>query len=190
MAAANGVVYTAWTGVTSQGNQDIYFSSFPLATPPQALPDRFYPNTTQAQATDLGSVTVQQVVPGLQLLPGSGSEWFQLTAGASGVLVASVAASGPTTGLHIQVTDASGNVLPSVETDVLDASGAVVGQQLTLASTSGAIYYLHVFAVSDAGVSYSLSVSALTADLGPRSKAVFPAACRRAARTCIASRRR
>ena len=65
--------------------------------------------------------------------------------------------------LQVQVTDA--NVLPATLTNVVDASGAVVGQELVTASVSSDTYFLHVLGDSDAGTDYTLTVATLTADL-------------------------
>jgi hypothetical protein len=165
VAAANGTAYAVWTD-TRNGSQHIFANSFALFPAPQPPADRFSPNFTRLTATDLGQVTVQQVVPNLNLLPGSANEWFKLQAGATGVLSVTVTASAPGGTLQAELTDASGNVLPAVVTDIVDGSGAVVGKELANPSVAGQTYYVHVFGTSDAGINCTLTAADLTADFG------------------------
>jgi hypothetical protein len=165
VAAANGNAYAVWTD-TRNGTQHIFSGSFALTPAPEPPADRFSPNFTRQTATDLGQVTVEQVVPNLNLLPGTANEWFKLEAGATGVLNLSVTASAPGGTLQAQLTDASGNVLPAVLTDIVDSTGAVVGKELANPSVSGQTYFVHVFGTNDAGINYTLTAADLTADFG------------------------
>jgi hypothetical protein len=166
VAASGNTAYAVWTNAGG-GAQKILSTSFSLSTLPQAPVDRFAPNFSQATATNLGVVTAQQVLPRLNLLPGSANEWFQLTAGATGELSLSVAATVPGASLNVVLTDAGGNVIPASVSNVVDASGSIVGQALVASLTSGQVIFVHVFGTSDAGIGYTLSVAALTADFGP-----------------------
>ena len=132
---------------------------------PQTPADRFGPNYTLATATNLGGLSAQKIVPRLNLLPGQADEWFSLQAGATGELSVSVAAA-DASDLQVVLTDAAGNVLPAAITNVVDASGDIVGAALIAPSVSGQTYFIHVFGQSDAGIGYTLTAGVLTADLG------------------------
>ena len=164
LVAVNGVAYAVWTD-TRNGSQEIYLQKYSLNQPPAPPLDRFYPDNTPATATDLGQVTAQQLVPDLTVGPAN-DNWFSLQAGASGELdVVATATSGDAGSLQVELTDASGNVLPAVVTPVLDASGAVIGSQLVFASVAGQTYLVHVSG-GTATIGYSLVLQSLTADLG------------------------
>jgi hypothetical protein len=165
VAAAGNTAYAVWTD-TRAGNQDIYVGSYALTPTPAGPTDRFSPNDTPQTATDLGNVSAQRVVPRLTLPPGSSNEWFSLQAAATGVLSVSVTAASGGADLRLQLTDAAGNVIPATVTNVVDASGAVVGQELVAPSVAGQTYKVEVSADSDTAISYTLTAGALTADLG------------------------
>jgi hypothetical protein len=165
LVSANGTAYAVWTD-TRGGTQDVFFDSYALTPAPQPPADRFAPNDTPQTATDLGSVTAQQVVPRLTLPPGGADEWFRLQAGATGALSVSVTAPGGGSALRVELTDAKGNVLPAVVTNVLDASGAVIGQALVAPGVAGQTYLVHVSGDGQAAITYTLTAGALTADLG------------------------
>ena len=164
VAAADGTAYAVWTDA-HDSTQQILSGAIPLSPLAQAPADRFGPNFTLATATNLGVLSAEKIVPRLNLLPGQASEWFSLQAGATGELSVSVAsASAPD--LQVVLTDAAGTVLPAAVTNVVDASGAVVGTALVAPSVSGETYFIHVFGQSDAGIGYTLTAGVLTADLG------------------------
>ena len=163
LVAVDGVAYAVWTD-TRNGSQDIYLQKYSLNQPPAPPLDRLYPDNTPATATGLGQVTSQQL-PGLTVSPAN-DNWFSLQAGATGELdVVATATSGDAQSLQIELTDASGNVLPAVVTPVVDASGVVTGSQLVFASVAGQTYLVHVSG-GTATIGYSLVLQSLTADLG------------------------
>ena len=186
VVTANNTAYSVWTD-TRNGNQQIFFNSLDIAQAPQPPADRFSPNNSPGTATELGPVTVQQVLPGLALLPGTSDEYFHLEAGATGKLVVTLApavpsanlqvgllnANGmppPAPSLQVELLDASGNPLPPSEqpvvTTVLDQTGAVVSLQLVIPVTSGTAFFIHIQGNSSTGISYTLSAEALTDDFG------------------------
>lgn len=159
LAMAGGTVYAAWTGTTGQaGNQDVYFSSYDLASVP--FNDRFENNNTPPTFTDLGKVTVQQVVPRLSL-PQGDEDWFRAEAGATGQLVV-VASAAVSDGLQLELWDSTDTTRLAVGTAVV-VNGRVVGQQVQYAAVSGQKYLVHV---SGSAAEYSLGLQSLTADLG------------------------
>lgn len=176
---ANGSAYVAWTDAR-QGRtplngqllrQDVYLGRFPLFPNPSAPADRFGGNNTLATATDLTArsftVTTPLDLARLVLSPGRADKWFVMQTGATGPLTA--IATGALPGdLHLEITDESGTVLTATATDVTDASGAVVGTRLTVPATAGSIYFVHAFGTNDNALSFRLSLSNLTADLGPQ----------------------
>jgi hypothetical protein len=165
VATAGNTAYAVWTD-TRTGNQQVYLDKYALAPAPQAPVDRLGPNNTSATATDLGTVSAQRVVPKLTLPPGAADEWFKLKAGANGVISVSVTAASGGSNLHIQLTDANGNVLPATITDITDPTNGVIGEELTAPSTAGQTYLLHVSADAPTFTTYTLTASVLTADLG------------------------
>ena len=167
LAATGNTAYALWTD-TRGGGQNIFATSFALNSVPAAPADRFSPNNTRQTATNLGKVTVQQVVPQLALSPGRADEWFSLQAGATGELKASITAASGGGNLQFQLTDANGTVLSPVISNILGPTGAVIGQELVYSSVAGQTYLLHVSGQSTSGIEYTLVVSSLTADLGPQ----------------------
>jgi hypothetical protein len=164
LATANGTGFATWTD-TRNGNQDIRFARFPIAPLPEPLGDRFEPNNSPEQATDLGQVFAQQIQP--RLTVGAGDEdWYRLTTTAKGDLI--VTASNPAGGqaLTVELWDATGTTLLESGTSFVDATGLVFGQQVVHASDSGVTYLVHVSAANSTPVEYSLSVQSLTKDLG------------------------
>ncbi len=172
---AGGTAYVAWSdarGPFSALRQDVYFGSFPLAPSPAAPADRFAGNDTIDTATDLTaggfySVTAPLDLARLVLTPGRADRWFALSAGANGPLI--VTATGGRPGdLQLEVTDETGAALPANIVDALDATGAVVGKRVTVAATFGSVYFVHVSGANDNALPFALSLSNLTADLGPQ----------------------
>jgi hypothetical protein len=172
VAAADGTAYAVWTTTGSTG-QDIEFGSYALSPTPAAPVDRFAPNNTSQTPTNLGTVSAQQVVPRLTLPPGSSDEWFSLQAGASGQLSVSVTGS---PALQLQLTDANGNVITANVTvsNVVGASGAVIGQELVAPSVAGQTYLVHVSAQGTTAIDYTLTVGSLTANLGTQVQDTVP----------------
>jgi hypothetical protein len=177
LALADGMAYAVWTDTrnnkpaanqTGTGNQDIFFSRYSLLAPPAPGNDRFDPNNSIASATDLGSVLVRRVIPRLVTKQGD-DDWFRVKTAANGDLQVSVIGLLPGQRLVLELLDSSGQNLLARGTDVLNAAGQVVGEQLALPSDSGQTYLIHVTgAVTGAvgGMPYSLALQALTGDLG------------------------
>ncbi len=165
LAAAGGIDYAVWTD-TRDGNQDVFFASYPAAPAPAPPNDRFEPNDTPPLATDLGTVSVPRVLPRLALVPGD-EDWYRFTAAASGSLVISASATGGGAPQTVELWDATGGTLLTTATPVYSA-GQVVGQQIYFAGQSGHTYLVHVTGLPSGatGVGYSLAVESLTADLG------------------------
>ena len=167
VAAAGNTAYAVWTD-TRSGSQEIEFGSFGIQPAPQTPADRFGPNNTPQTATNLGSVTAQEIYPDLTLNPSSSDEWFQFQAGATGFLSVSVTASGSGgSSLQVEVVDAVTNAVltPTSTTTLTDATGAIIGLELEVPSVSGHSYLIH--ACTDlTTVTYTLTVGTLTADLG------------------------
>jgi hypothetical protein len=94
LALANNTAYAAWTD-TRAGNQDIYFSTYPIAPAPPPPNDRYEPNDTAATATDLVQQVqqVQLLVPKLAL-PAGDEDWFRVQAAATGNLTISAQSDG------------------------------------------------------------------------------------------------
>ena len=165
IAAVNGVAYTVWAD-TRNGTQQIYSQKFSITAPPPPPIGRLNPNQTPATATNLGEVTAQLEVPRLTVAPAD-DDWFNVQAGATGELVATVTAnSGPGNQLLAELTDANGNVLPATVTNILDSSGNIIGQQVVYASVAGQTYLIHVRTGDESTIPYTLFVGSLTADLG------------------------
>jgi hypothetical protein len=164
LTAVGGTGYAVWTTVVN-GSQEIEFQQYSLNQPQAAPLDRFYPDNTPTMATALGTVTTQDLIP--QLIAGPGDDnWYSLQAGASGALdIVATATSGNASSLQVELTDASGNVLPAVVTPVLNSSGAVIGSQLVFNSDGGDTYLVHV-SDGTALTGYSLTLQSLTGDLG------------------------
>jgi SdrD B-like domain/FG-GAP-like repeat len=161
LAAADGKVYAAWTD-TSNGNQDIFFSSYAVTPVPPAFNDRYESNDTPGTATDLGKITAQRVVPRLSLVPGD-EDWFLVEAGATGDLIVTASAPAGSAGLILELYNADGTTLLATGSAVLQ-SGLVSGQQVSFAGTSGDKYLVRVRGASVS--SYSLVLQSLTANLG------------------------
>jgi hypothetical protein len=165
-AAANGVGYAVWTDVRT-GTQQIEFQSYSLTAPPAPPVDRFSPNFTASTATDLGAVSINEIIPKLAVGPES-AEWFQFQSAATGELIVSASLIAPGSGVALELTDLNGNVLPASLANVTDASGNVIGQQLVYPSIAGQSYRLRVTADGPNGIQYQLTVGSLTGDLGTK----------------------
>jgi hypothetical protein len=167
VAVSNGTAYAVWTDTRSGTQQQVFSGSYALAPAPQPGADRFSPNNTPQTATNLGTVTAQRVVPLLTLPAGGADEFFNVQAGANGELSVTVTAASGGSSLHLTITDAHGNAVPgAVVSSVLDATGAVIGQVLVAPSVAGQTFLIHVSAQSATATSYTLTLGALTADLG------------------------
>jgi hypothetical protein len=175
LTSADGMAFAVWTDTRNNnpaanqtGNQDIFFSRYSLLAPPAPGNDRFEPNNSSAAATDLGSVSVRRVIPRLVAKQGD-DDWFRVKTAANGNLQVSVIGLLPGQRLVLELLDSSGQKLLARGTDVLNAAGQVVGEQLALPSDSGQTYLIHVTgALTGAvgGMPYSLALQALTGDLG------------------------
>jgi hypothetical protein len=166
LVMAGGADYAAWTD-TRMGNQEIFFSRFGQPGP-AAGDDRFAPNNFPATATELGPVTVQQTIPRLVASPGE-DDWYRVETPATGDLL--VATTGSPTGqrLLLELWDSSGSKLLATGSDVLNAAGQIIGEQLSLPAVSGETYLVHVGGVpfdAQNSVPYALVLQSLTADLG------------------------
>ncbi len=167
LALADGNAYAAWTD-TRNGNQDVFFSSYPINPPPAPPSNRFAPNATAATATDLGTV-VTRSLPKLTIAAG-GEEWFQFRAAATGSLTITATPTTPADGVRLELYDAGGGTLLASGGARLNAAGQVVGQGLVFPSQGGRTYLVRVLpgpaATADAPVVYTLALRSLTADLG------------------------
>ena len=167
LALANKVMYAAWTD-TRAGNQDIFFSRVSLDPSPAASNDRFEPNDSLATAIDLGLV-VERDVPKLAVVPAD-EDWFRLEAAATGTLTISAKLAAPGDSLRLELFDRDGAALPTTVTVLRDEQGAIVGQSLSASSLAGQTYLVRVVPSpsvdSESPTRYTLSVQALTADLG------------------------
>ncbi|MCI0684527.1 MAG: FG-GAP-like repeat-containing protein, partial [Gemmataceae bacterium] len=163
LAAAGGKVYAAWTD-TRTGNQDIMFGSYDLTPAPAPFNDRFELNDTAGTATDLGQVIAPRIVPRLSLAQGD-QDWFRVTAGATGDLIATATATLGGAGLVVELWDEAGTTRLASGSVVVQG-GAIIGQQLVYPGVGGEQYLVRV---TGAGApSYSLALQSLTADLGTR----------------------
>jgi hypothetical protein len=167
LALANHTAYAAWTD-TRNGNQDIYFTRYPINPPPAPPTNRFAPNDTAALATNLGKV-VTRSLPKLAIAPGD-EDWFQLQAAVTGGLTVTATLAAPGDSLRLELFDASGTRQLATGTAVLDAKGQVIGQSLTFPGQSGQTYLVRVrpgpAAVAGTPAVYKLDMQSLTADLG------------------------
>ncbi len=165
LALANNTAYAAWTD-TLNGNQDIEFTRYPITPAPAAPNDRFEPNNTPAQATNLGTV-VEQTVPRLAIAAGD-KDWFKITAAATGNLTVSALQSDPGRKLQLELFNAAGQSLLAGGSNILNASDQVTGQQLIFPGKSGTTYLVCVLPASGSSgnESYSLQLQSLTANLG------------------------
>jgi hypothetical protein len=167
LVLVNHTAYAAWTD-TRNGNQDIYFASYPISPPPAPPSNRFAPNDTAGLATDLGQV-VTRSVPRLTIAAGD-REWFRVQAAAVGSLTVSAALSAPGDGVALGLFNANGTTPLATGTPVRDGSGQVIGQSLTFPSQSGETFLVEVLPGPAANASppavYTLNVQSLTADLG------------------------
>jgi hypothetical protein len=169
LALANHTAYAAWTD-TRHGNQDVFFSRYPIDPPPAPANDRFEPNDTAATATALGPVpVVVRDLPKLAIAPGD-EDWFRVQTAATGSLTVTATLATPGDRLRLELRDASGATLLAGGSAVVDGNGHVTGQSLTFAGHSGQTYLVRVLPGPDAAAGtpsrYALDVRSLTADLG------------------------
>jgi len=163
LSAADGMAYATWTD-TGAGNQNIDFATFSMLSPPPPANDRFGPNDSPSTATNLGTV-IERSVPKLQVLADD-QEWFEITAAATGNLTITATPTSSSGGLLLQLYGADGSTLLASGTDLSEASGNPVGQQIVVPGTAGQTYLVRVSPDGPASVSYSLDLQSLTADLG------------------------
>jgi hypothetical protein len=140
LAVANHTAYAAWTD-TRHGNQDVFFSRFPLNPAPPPPHDRFEPNDTLGTATDLGTV-FQRVLPRLALPPGD-EDWFRLKPAARNLTLSALPAA-PGERLRLELWDESGATLLAVGTSLEDPNDDVIEQEIRFAGSPGRTYLLHV----------------------------------------------
>jgi hypothetical protein len=176
LALANNTAYAAWTG-TRAGNQDIYFTTYPIGPAPAPPNDRYESNDTAATATDLGQKKVQLLVPKLAL-PAGDEDWFRVRAAATGNLTVSAQSDGniplPASRLQLQLWDDTGTNLLATGSDLQNAAGHTLGQNLAYPSNAGQSFLVRVFRSNPANtdpISYVLGLQSLTADLGTRAVA-------------------
>lgn len=161
VASDGHTAFAVWTD-TRNGSQDIYLGRYRLAPAPQPPNDWLGPNNTPETAADLGIVAAQQTLFRLALGPND-DDWFRLQTAASGDLIVTATGSGGVPNLELR--DEQGHVLSPVLTTIRDATGAAVGTQLVYHTAAGRKYLVHV-SNQGAGFGYSLSVGALSGDLG------------------------
>jgi hypothetical protein len=148
--AADGTVFAAWSD-TQAGNQDIAFGKSVLSPPPAVPNDRYEPNETPAQPTDLGSITVPRTVPRLVMVGGE-NDWFRFTAGAIGTLTVTVTASTGGDSLLLDLWDGAG-------TTMLAVGQSVAGGQQVIFTVSPGPYQLRARKQpSGAIVAYTLTL--------------------------------
>jgi hypothetical protein len=166
LATAGNTAYAVWT-TAGNGNQNVEFGSYSLTASPAAPPDRFYPNQTPQTATRLGTVSAEQVVPRLALLPGNTEEWFSVQGGATGILTIAVTPTSGNGNLQLTLTDSSGNpISTAVVSRITDSTGAVVGETLAAPSVAGQTYLIKVSGTSVRGIAYTLTAGDITGDFG------------------------
>ena len=162
LAAASGVAYVAWTDTnTATGAQGIFFTRFTYLAPQPQVADRFDPDQTPATAANLGQVSFQQTFPMLAVDAGS-QDYYQLTPLADGKLIITVSAS---QALTLQILGVGGTIQGA---PLFDTQGNLIGAEVTAQVTAGVPVLFEVVGqpVTGMQVPYSLSVEALTADLG------------------------
>jgi hypothetical protein len=130
--------------------------------------DRFEPNNRPTAATDLGRV-VRTHLPKLEI-PAGDEDWFRLQTAASGQLTVTATPEEAGVALRLELWNEAGTVLLASGTDLRNAAGQVVGQQIQLTSPAGRTYLARVVpgptAVAGGPSRYGLDVQSLTADLG------------------------
>ncbi|MGA3065609.1 MAG: FG-GAP-like repeat-containing protein [Tepidisphaeraceae bacterium] len=163
LAMAGGNAYATWDD-TINGNQDIYFSSFTVNPAPPPLNNRFEPNSTPSEATQLGTV-FQSFLPQLEL-PAGDTNWYSFTAAATGQLTLNVAQY--TTGsqeFELQLWNSAGTTLLATGTTVTNSAGEISGEAIDTTGSSGTSYLVKITPVG-AGGEYSLATESITANLG------------------------
>ncbi len=168
LALSNGTAYAAWTD-TRAGNQDIYFSSFPLNPPPAPLSNRFAPNATAATATNFGKLVARNL-PKLTIASGD-EEWFRFQAAATGSVTVTATLAEPADAVRLELYDASGTTLLASGSALLDPDGQVSGQRLAFPGQSGETYLVRVLPgpaapPRDTPAVYTLDLQSLSSDLG------------------------
>ncbi len=173
LALADGTAYAVWTD-TRNGNQDIFFSSYSISPVPASLNDRFEPNNSAAEASDLGRVISRDLFK-LATVPGD-EDWFRLKAAATGNLTVMATPALPGDSVRVELRDASGANVLATGTAVLDTNGQVVGQSIVFPGQAGQTYLLRLLpgpdAAADGPTRYALSVESLTANLGAQAHGV------------------
>jgi len=167
LAMADGMAYATWTD-TRNGNQDIFFATFPITPAPAAPNDRFEPNDVAASSTWLGTL-VNRYLPKLHVASGD-EDWFSVRAAATGELSAVARWETGVDMIRMQLWDVSGLQLLAESQSLTDASGAKIGEVLAAPSRTGERYVVRVLPGSSGsdmdGTRYSLQLQCLTQDLG------------------------
>jgi hypothetical protein len=122
------------------------------AAPVVALaPDRFEPNGSFAQATELGTVTTR-TEPNLSIDAPADTDYFHFTASTAGAAVITVRFSTAQGDLDFAIYDSAQQLV-----NVSSGTGDV--ESLTLTVVPGAAYYVHVYGYAgDTNPAYELSV--------------------------------
>ncbi|MGA2499329.1 MAG: pre-peptidase C-terminal domain-containing protein, partial [Tepidisphaeraceae bacterium] len=119
------------------GNAGAVNPSYTLSiAAPVADPDRFEPNDSFAQATDLG-VLGSRKESGLSIHAPNNDDYYKITAAAGGYLNADLTFSNADGNLDLFVYDAA-HVLLGSSTSTAD------GERVSVAATAGAVYYVRV----------------------------------------------
>jgi hypothetical protein len=167
LAVANHTAYAAWTD-TRNGNQDIFFTRYPLTAAPPPGTDRYEPNDTPVTATDLGPI-ISSRRPKLDI-PAGDQDWFRVRTTATGALTVSATQEEAGVSPRLELYDPGGTHLVATGTDRRDAAGQVIGQQIVFPSPAGRTFLIRVLPATDAGANgpyrYALDVESLTANLG------------------------
>jgi hypothetical protein len=167
LALADQVAYAAWTG-TRNGNQDIYFARYGTSPPPLPLNDRYEPNDSRSNATQLGRVVARDV-PKLSIALDD-SDWFRIRTAATGNLTVTTTSEDTGDFVRLELFDQDGTTRLATGTAVRDARGQMVGQSIVYDSPSDRTYLVHILpgpaVMAGMQARYSLNVSSLTADLG------------------------
>jgi hypothetical protein len=125
LALTDKTAYATWTD-TRNGNQDIAFTSFSLDPAPAAMSDRFAPDFSPAQATNLGTVftdTVSQLNA-----PSGNDEWYSFNPAATGQMnLQAIQPAAASALVQLDLFDSTGGTLLATGTAQVDSTGAVVG---------------------------------------------------------------
>ena len=159
---ADGKVFAAWTDMRS-GNQDIFFSSFPLSPAPAAPNDRYEPNDAPATATDFGPVVIERHIPKLKISAGD-VDFYRFTARATGTLAIEIGQEQPGARLDAELLDETGTTVGG-RTSYLNDQGTVIGNDIEFPSLANHQYVLRIRSRHNLSTDYSLNVENLTGNL-------------------------